>query len=214
MVGKTYASLILGLLTDLALQGKNKEKVYIVELGAGHGRLGFYILQELEIMTEQSAIELPPYCYVLSDIVQKNLDFFDDHENFQGYFQKGQLDLAYLDAMGDEDIVLVKSGVVLSKGILHQPVVVIANYFFDSIPQHLFYLSQGTVASCQVALDADVPVEAMPKPCRKRVYYCLWPVCAASPGCDSSLRPEPWCSPWIRAITWLPYWITAPCPIM
>ena len=158
MVGKTYASLILGLLTDLALQGKNKEKVYIVELGAGHGRLGFYILQELEIMTEQSAIELPPYCYVLSDIVQKNLDFFDDHENFQGYFQKGQLDLAYLDAMGDEDIVLVKSGVVLSKGILHQPVVVIANYFFDSIPQHLFYLSQGTVASCQVAIDADVPV--------------------------------------------------------
>ena len=159
MVGKTYASLILGLLTDLALQGKNKEKVYIVELGAGHGRLGFYILQELEIMAEQSAIELPPYCYVLSDIVQKNLDFFDDHENFQGYFQKGQLDLAYLDAMVDEDIVLVKSGVVLSKGILHQPVVVIANYFFDSIPQHLFYLSQGTVASCQVALDADVPVE-------------------------------------------------------
>ena len=158
MVGKTYASLILGLLTDLALEGKNKEKVYIIELGAGHGRLGFYILQELEIMAEQSAIELPPYCFVLSDIVQKNLAFFNDHENFQCYFQKGQLDLAYLDAMVDEDIVLEKSGVVLSKGKLGQPVVVIANYFFDSIPQHLFYLRQGTIASCQVALEADVPV--------------------------------------------------------
>lgn len=110
MVGKTYASLIFGLLTDLALEGKNKEKVYIIELGAGHGRLGFYILQELEIMAEQSAIELPPYCFVLSDIVQKNLAFFNDHENFQCYFQKGQLDLAYLDAMVDEDIVLENQG--------------------------------------------------------------------------------------------------------
>lgn len=157
MVGKTYASLILGLLTDLGLQGKNNETVYILELGAGHGRLGFYILQELEIMAEQSAIALPPYCYVLSDIVAKNLDFFAEHENFQAYIQKGQLDIAYLDAMEEKDIVLLKSGTVLSPGGMKQPVVVVANYFFDSIPQDLFYIRQGELATCQVALESDVP---------------------------------------------------------
>ncbi|MBL0082914.1 MAG: hypothetical protein IPP37_10995 [Saprospiraceae bacterium] len=44
-------------------------------------------------------------------------------------YSKGTAGSGYLDAMVDEDIVLVKSGVVLSKGMLQQPVVVIANYF-------------------------------------------------------------------------------------
>jgi len=48
LVGKTYSELILGFLKDLADKGETKETVYIIELGAGHGRLAFHILKHLE----------------------------------------------------------------------------------------------------------------------------------------------------------------------
>ncbi|MFK7906891.1 MAG: hypothetical protein AB8B69_17290, partial [Chitinophagales bacterium] len=76
MVGKTYAELIFGFLKDLASKGQTEEKVYIVELGAGHGRLAFHVLKHLEKLTKQVGLNLPPYCYVLSDIVEDNLAFF------------------------------------------------------------------------------------------------------------------------------------------
>ena len=41
MVGKTYAELIFAFLKDLAAKGQTQEKIYIMELGAGHGRLSF-----------------------------------------------------------------------------------------------------------------------------------------------------------------------------
>ena len=43
-VGKTYAELIFGLLQDVAIKSDSHEKVYILEMGAGHGRLAFHIL--------------------------------------------------------------------------------------------------------------------------------------------------------------------------
>ncbi|MBL0082915.1 MAG: hypothetical protein IPP37_11000 [Saprospiraceae bacterium] len=50
-----------GLLTDLGLQVKTRRKC--TSLVGPAGKVGLFILQELEIMAEQSAIELPPYCY-------------------------------------------------------------------------------------------------------------------------------------------------------
>lgn len=44
LIGKTYAELIFGFLQDLASNGYPSETVYILELGAGHGRLAFLVL--------------------------------------------------------------------------------------------------------------------------------------------------------------------------
>ncbi|MBK8700707.1 MAG: SAM-dependent methyltransferase [Saprospiraceae bacterium] len=156
MVGKTYAGLIMGLLTDLSLQGKTLEAVQIVELGAGHGRLCFHILRYLDEMMDQSGHTLPPYRYILSDIATKNLDFFIAHAQFKPYFESGKLDVAYVDAIETTEIKLLISGEVIGAHTLQQPLVIVANYFFDSIPQHLFYLKAGELALCSLALDADV----------------------------------------------------------
>ena len=46
-VGAQYAEIIYSFLRDLAAIGESKETVHILELGAGHGRLAFYILKNL-----------------------------------------------------------------------------------------------------------------------------------------------------------------------
>ncbi|MEZ4883135.1 MAG: SAM-dependent methyltransferase [Chitinophagales bacterium] len=163
MVGKTYAELIFGFLKDLAYKGQTKEKVYIIELGTGHGRLSFHILKHLGRLIGQTSLVLPPYCYVLSDIVEENLDFFDTHPQFQPYYEQGLLDLTYFDAVEGKKLMLRRSGREISPQDLKQPLLVIANYFFDSIPSDLFYFKDKKISACSIALEATENPEGMKK---------------------------------------------------
>lgn len=155
LVGETYAELIFGLLKDLANKGQSQEIVYILELGAGHGRLAFLILAHLENLIQESNLKLPPFCYVLSDIVEENLSFFLEHPQFQVFFQKGILDVAYFDAIENKLIELRFSKKIIRAQELKQPIVAVANYFFDSIPNELYLVKDKTVSDCLVSLQYE-----------------------------------------------------------
>jgi len=155
-VGKTYAELILAFLKDLAAKGQTKETVYILELGAGHGRLAFHILRHLEKIQQLLTEELPPFCYVISDIIEENLDFFQTHSQFQTYLEKGILDVAYFDAVDGNELYLRHAKKTILPNSLHQPIVAIANYFFDSIPNDLFLIQNKIISACSVELQSKV----------------------------------------------------------
>ncbi len=154
MVGRTYAELIFSFLKDLASKGKTAETVYILELGAGHGRLAFHILQHLEKLVHSINTEIPAYCYILSDIVEDNLTFFRTHPQFQAYFEKGIVDTSYFDGANSEEINLRHSKVKIRKQDLNQPIIVVANYFFDSIPNDLFLIRDNKIAACTVNIQS------------------------------------------------------------
>lgn len=154
MVGKTYAELIYGFLKDLARKGQTKEPAYILELGAGHGRFCFHILKHLERLEEGSDLKLPPYCYVLSDVVEDNLTFFIEHHQFQSFYESGKLDVAYFDAVKSDKLVLRKANKTILADGLEQPLLVLANYFFDSIPTDLFHFDNTKISQCLVSIDS------------------------------------------------------------
>lgn len=155
MVGKTYSELIYGFLKDLGQKGQLNERVYIVELGAGHGRLAFHILKHLGRMLKHSQIKTPPFCYVLTDIAEANLDFFSAHPQFQPFFESGKLDVAFFDAVNSESLSLRKSKLEISPKSLKQPVIGLANYFFDSIPTDAFHFNNTKVSECSVSIDSE-----------------------------------------------------------
>ena len=154
MVGKTYAELILGLLTDVAAKGGAKDKVYILELGAGHGRLAFHILKHLERLTGLLDTDLPDYCMVVSDIVDQNLEFLIKHPQLQSYLEKGLLEVAYFDAIGSKEIHLQYADKTIRPKDLNQPLVAIGNYFFDSIPNDLFLIKDQEISACSISLSS------------------------------------------------------------
>jgi len=160
-VGKTYAELIFGFLKDVATKKKSDEIVYMLEMGAGHGRLAFHILSHLEKLLNNTKSKTAKYCYVLSDIVEDNLTFFDDHVQLQGYFRRGVLDTAYFNASESQEIVLRKSQMTINPGALKQPILAIANYFFDSIANDLFYIENRIISACSVSIQSkEDPKEA------------------------------------------------------
>lgn len=156
MVGKTYAEIIFAFLKDLATKGQNKSTVYILELGAGHGRLAFHILKHLEKLTEKLELDLPPYCYVISDIVEENLTFFEKHPQFESYHKNGLLDVSYFDATESQVLNLRYAKKKISSNDLDQPILALANYFFDSIPSDVFHIKDQVISTCYLKLDSKV----------------------------------------------------------
>lgn len=154
LAATTYAELIYAFLKDLESNEKTDNIVYILELGSGHGRLCFNILSHLDELISAGDTCSTQYCYILSDIVEDNLAFYSSHPKLQDYYKRGILDISYFDATDSQDLILRKSNTTISHGELDQPILAIANYFFDSLPNELFYFQDTDVFNCSVSIDS------------------------------------------------------------
>lgn len=152
MIGTAYAEMIFGFLQDRAGQGHTTEPVIILELGAGAGRLAFHVLQQLCEIIRYAGITLPPFRYIMSDLPLKNIAGWQQHAGLKPFVEQGLLDFARFDAVEDTELHLTESGSVIKPGELKQPLMVIANYFFDSIQQELLYVDEGKIYECEVSL--------------------------------------------------------------
>ncbi|NHN31716.1 SAM-dependent methyltransferase [Paenibacillus agricola] len=152
-IATSYAEMIMGFLQDRARLGYTSEPVTIVELGAGSGRLAFHILKELSELMDYAGIELPPFCYVMSDLAMANVAYWQQHPSLKPFAQQGVLDFAQFDAVHDTELSLKQAGTRIGVGDLQQPLLVIANYFFDSIPQELLYVDEGQIYECDISLE-------------------------------------------------------------
>ncbi|RXZ82067.1 tetratricopeptide repeat protein [Paenibacillaceae bacterium] len=152
MIATAYAEMIFGFLQDRAGQGYISEPVTILELGAGTGRLAYHVLTQLCELRDYAGIALPPFRYVLSDLPLKNVAAWQRHEGLLSFVEQGVLDFARFDAVQDTELQLTQSGTIIRPGDLQQPLLLIANYFFDSIPQELIYVGEGKIFECEVSL--------------------------------------------------------------
>ena len=113
-----YANCILGYIRDyynryncclqliLSPDSNKKEPIYIVEVGAGHGKLGFLILNHLadlkEFMPEgicscssfhYIGVE-KPFVYVITDFTSNIVEFCQKHKRMQEHITEGVVDFA------------------------------------------------------------------------------------------------------------------------
>lgn len=150
LIGAAYAEMIFGFLQDRARMGYIRDTVHVVELGAGAGRFAFHALQELCALIEYAGVPLPPFRYVMTDLAMSNVKVWREHPALEPFVARGLLDFARFDAVADETLELVVSGTVIRQGELRQPIVLVANYFFDGIPQELLYIGDGNVYETDV----------------------------------------------------------------
>lgn len=167
IMASAYAEIVFALLCERAKRAPgNKERIYLVEAGAGSGKLAFRVLKKLRRLYSETALQLPPYTYIVTDLARANIDFWKSHAGLRPFIDAGELDVARFDAMHDTVLTLEYAGLTITPGSLSQPVVVLANYFFDSIPQDLFYISSGTLYEVRVQTTipaaAASPLQALP----------------------------------------------------
>jgi hypothetical protein len=153
MIATAYAEMIFGFLQDLSDKGDISEPVTILELGAGAGRLAFHVLHKLCELRDYAGIVLPPFRYVMTDLALKNVTAWENHRALQSFIRQGLLDFARFDAVNDTELNLVVSHTTIQPGDLKQPLLIVANYFFDSIPQELIYVGEGKIYECDVLIE-------------------------------------------------------------
>jgi hypothetical protein len=129
--------------------------VHTIELGAGPGRFGYLFLRRLLELRRDSGLDLPPVRHVLTDMAERNVEAWLANPWLRPLFDDGVLDVARFDLQSDREIELRCSGERLAPGSLANPLVAIANYVFDSVPQDAFLVERGELYETLVTTTPD-----------------------------------------------------------
>ena len=138
---------------------KDDGPAYIIELGAGSGRFAYHFLQHFFGDDPQNPY-IKNVVYVMNDIARINIDFWKNHPQFQPYVEAGLLDFCKHNVVSDADIMLDISGECLTTKSTQQPIALIANYVFDSIPVDFFAMQDDALAEkLMIISDMDEKAE-------------------------------------------------------
>lgn len=114
--------------------------VYILELGTGSGKFSFYCVSYLQEWLSKYPNK-GKWCYVMSDFTRNNLDFWQQNSAFMPLVDLEVLDFSLYHAQENRPLYLENQRIYLEN--LENPLCIVANYFFDSIPQDFFSIENN-----------------------------------------------------------------------
>lgn len=132
-----------------------KHPFYIMELGTGSGQFSYLMVKALLRYRKELQLENFNFVYVMTDFTQSNVNHWLEHSQLQPYFEQGVLDAAVFDVEHASDVHLTHSNMTLNKTELYNPLVVFANYLFDSIVADIFAGKGDDLQETVVSISAD-----------------------------------------------------------
>ncbi len=150
-IANAYAKIIISFIKDCRSQGIC-DTFYLVELGAGPGLFSFYLLNQLTDMAKALNWQDLPFCYVMTDFTEKNIEFWQSNPELKKFLDAGSLDFAKIDIENDSSVKLIHNGKTLLTDHSDSPLIVIANYLFDSIVGDIFQIKNGKLYESLVSL--------------------------------------------------------------
>jgi tetratricopeptide (TPR) repeat protein len=167
-LANAYARLVLGFLRDCHAVTPTpqadsfvpldpSQPVYIVELGSGSGRLAYHFLRKFLDILGHSPLRDVPIKLIMTDFAEPIIHFWQTHPTLAPFVVSGQLDFARFDAERPQEPALLHSGQRLVPGMVKNPIVLLANYFFDSIPQDCFCIQNGQLGESRLTLTSSQP---------------------------------------------------------
>lgn len=153
-----YANIIVAQINDWYSHNPktaHEEPFYIIEIGAGHGKLGFYILKYLQEFMANFNLPFSLIKFIMTDIAAKNVESWFAHPALQPWLESGALDFAAFNAMSDQQINLQHSKATIKPGTLQKPIFMLCNYLFDSLSHDAFQVRKHKLHEVQIKIDSD-----------------------------------------------------------
>ena len=158
-IADAYARVVMGFLRDWNSSLDYSQPVHIVELGSGSGRFAYSFLKKFLRRHRSSVLKDIPVKYVMTDFTKSNLDYWRTHPWLLPLIEAGSLDFARFDLESDVQLELLHSGEMLLNETLRNPLVVIANYVFDSTPQDAFVCADEKLFEILVSLTPQKEID-------------------------------------------------------
>ncbi|MDQ3462205.1 MAG: tetratricopeptide repeat protein [Actinomycetota bacterium] len=171
-IAAAYAEVIVAFLRDCDAAGRldRSQRFFVLELGSGSGRFGYLLLRRLRRLLAATSLRDLPLTVVLTDFDVAKLGQLAVHPTLQADLAEGWLDLATVDAAAPGEVRTWRTGEVLEG----QPLVVIANYVFDSVPADAFFLQGGVAHEARLSLHAAAPDVDLDDPGALELLSFVW----------------------------------------
>jgi tetratricopeptide (TPR) repeat protein len=98
-------------------------------------------------------------CYVMSDFTSNNIQYYETHPALMPFIKSGMLDFALFDMEVERPITLLKKNINLTADLLSNPLIVYANYIFDTISHDAFTVHAGKLY--ELLLSIQTPANNM-----------------------------------------------------
>lgn len=161
-MARAYGQVIFGFLRDCEDAVRKgeflfdpHEPIYIVELGAGTGRLGNHFLHQFFPRLKKSRFADLQFKYILTDFVPEIVTFWHQHGKLKPWVEAGVLDMGLFDIMDPRPLHLIHSQQTLAPEAVKNPIILFANYFFDTIPQDCFKQQEGQLCENLLTVKSD-----------------------------------------------------------
>jgi tetratricopeptide (TPR) repeat protein len=156
-MAETYSEMVMAFIQDYYDQLDLNEPLYVIEMACGSGRLSHLMLRELEnklsCFEKTRNVKLK---YLMTDFSDSNPNFWQDHDTLKPFVEKGMLDFAVFNPMVDQSLTLRVSGEVVSGETVKNPVIALANYFFDTIRQDVFRVESKRLLEGLVKIERNL----------------------------------------------------------
>ena len=159
-VANGYAQTIKMFISDVEQLNKNSLPINIIELGTGHGRFSFLLLQSLCKIFNEINI---PFRYIMTDVADVSIKAWSEHIKLKPFIDKGILDFAIFDVVSQKDTKLFFSKESFENKIKNHTNVIIANFLFDVLPYDIFRVKNGNIQECLVNIDYDNNKKEIPE---------------------------------------------------
>lgn len=148
---ETYSRIILGFFEDCLASGLRAGiPLRIVELGSGTGKFCYLFLRNLTVLLRARGFEIKTICYCMTDCSEELMASWHGNSYLAEFVEAGILEFGVLKA-GEE----IGGSFLQGRVEAGSPLVVIANYVFDSLPQDAFVIKDGQPSELLVTADAS-----------------------------------------------------------
>lgn len=156
-IAEIYAKVVFGFVCDCMGSSGSQTSgssqpmpVRILELGAGTGKLAYLLLRHLEPLLRAKGIPAEMVRYRMTDCSENVVKSWRRSSYLAEFVDRGMLDFAVFDACPAG-----ASPTPTDVGKDCGPLVVIANYVFDSLPQDAFAIQKGQLLESLLSIDGQ-----------------------------------------------------------
>lgn len=137
-IAEHYAELIVSFLLEYYDRLNKAEPIYIIEMGTGTGCFSFYVMKELaakrKYFSKLAGLKLK---YVMCDFSENTIAGWLDSDELVQFRKDKTLDFAVFKPQDDTQIITYDK-VRIAADTVKNPIIALANYFFDSLRQDAF----------------------------------------------------------------------------
>jgi tetratricopeptide (TPR) repeat protein len=151
-IAEIFARIVFGFICDCIDLREKKPRplsaqnpLLILELGAGPGKFSFLFLRQLEAFLRSKEIPLNIVRYCMTDCSGSLIETWRSNTYLSEFSDRGILQFEVLDASGEINSPFVRGGASETIEQPQSPLIVIANYVFDSLPHDAFVIKEGQV---------------------------------------------------------------------